>query len=57
MATADRITRHVIIPRQEVTMPLLMSVLHGMVGEPGHERQAAPVLSFAQNSRSLAAHG
>ena len=56
MATADRITRHVTIPRQEATIPLLMSVLHGMVGEPEHEQRAS-VLAFAQNSRSRAARG
>lgn len=56
MATADRITTHVTIPRQKATMPLLMSVLHGLVGEPEQERQA-PVLAFAQNSRSRTARG
>jgi hypothetical protein len=56
MATADRITRHVTIPRQEATMPLLMSVLHGMVGEPEREQRAS-VLAFAQNPRSRAARG
>ena len=56
MATADRITRHVIVPRQKATVPLLMSVLHGMAGEPEHERRAS-VLPFTQNSRPQAAHG
>jgi len=56
MATADRITRHVTIPRHAATVPLLMSVLHGVVAEPEHERRAS-VLPFAQNSRPQAAHG
>jgi hypothetical protein len=38
MATADRITRHVVIPRQQATLPLLMSVFQQMTGEPGHEQ-------------------
>ncbi len=56
MATADRITRHVTIPRQAATMPLLMSVLQGMVGAPEHEGHAS-VLPFAQQLRSRTAHG
>jgi transcriptional regulator with XRE-family HTH domain len=47
MATADRITRHVAIPRQAATMPLLISVLQGMAGDPEHGRHAL-VLPFAQ---------
>jgi transcriptional regulator with XRE-family HTH domain len=47
MATADRITQHVAIPRQAATMPLLISVLQGMAGDPEHDRHA-PVLPFAQ---------
>jgi hypothetical protein len=34
MATADRITRHVTISRQQATAPLLMSVFHELAGEP-----------------------
>ena len=56
MATADRITRHVVIPRQAATMPLLMSVFHGMIGEPDRDRRA-PVIPFAQTSRPRTAHG
>jgi hypothetical protein len=56
MATADRITRHVVIPRQQPIVPLLMSVFQGMIGEPGHERRAS-VLPFAQTSRPRTAHG
>lgn len=54
--TADRITRHVVIPRQQATVPLLMSVFQQMTGEPGHERRA-PVLPFTQTSRPRTAHG
>ena len=56
MATADRITLHVAIPRQAVTMPLLISVLQGMVGDPEHGRHAS-VLPFAQQPRSRTGHG
>jgi hypothetical protein len=56
IATADRITRHVVIPRQQATVPLLMSVFQRMTGEPGHDRRA-PVLPFAQTSRPRTAHG
>ncbi len=56
MATADRVTQHVAIPRQAATMPLLMSVLQGMVGDLEHDRRA-PVLPFAQQPRSRPAHG
>ena len=41
MATVDRITRHVVIPRQTATMPLLMSVFHGMIGRT-RPRSAGP---------------
>ncbi len=37
MATADRITRYVTIPRRQATLPVLMSVLRGLVGEPGDD--------------------
>ena len=37
MATADRITRHVTIPRLQATLPVLLSVLRGLVGEPGDD--------------------
>jgi hypothetical protein len=50
--TADRITRHVTIPRQEATMPVLMSVLHSLTG--GTEQQA-PLLGIVRNPRT--AHG
>jgi hypothetical protein len=56
MATADRITRHVTIPRHKATVPLLISVLQGMVGEPQHDRHRA-VLPFAQQPRPRTAHG
>lgn len=56
MATADRITRHVAIPRQAATMPLLISVLQGMIGDPEYDRHAS-VLPFAQQPRSRTAHG
>jgi len=39
IATADRITRHVTIPRHKATVPLLMSVFSGMAGEPDGQRQ------------------
>lgn len=55
-ATADRITRHVTIPRQQAAMPLLMSVLHAMTGEPEHGQRAS-VLPFTQNSRPRTARG
>jgi hypothetical protein len=56
MATADRITQHVTIPRHKATMPLLISVLQGMAGDLEHDRHA-PVLPFAQQPRSRTAHG
>jgi transcriptional regulator with XRE-family HTH domain len=39
IATADRITRHVTIPRHKATVPLLMSVFRGMAGEPDGQPQ------------------
>jgi hypothetical protein len=34
LATGDRITRHVTIPRHAATVPVLMSVFHELAGEP-----------------------
>ena len=56
MATADRITRHVTIPRHAATMPLLMSVLHGMVGGT-RTRTARLGAPLRPEPRSRTAHG
>lgn len=43
MATADRITRYVTIPRRQATLPVLMSVLRGLAGEPDDDSPERPV--------------
>jgi len=42
MATADRITRHITIPRRQATLPVLMSVLCRLAGEPGDDSPEHP---------------
>jgi hypothetical protein len=42
MATADRITRHVTIPRRQATLPVLVSVLRGLAGEPDDDSPEHP---------------
>jgi hypothetical protein len=51
MATADRVTMHVAIPRREATIPAIVSVFRGLLAEPARESRSARHVTASEKER------